>query len=329
MLAHREGAAARRRRRRSRPPAASWRGAEPHMVGRALVAERGRHRRVDREMRVRRRRRGGAGRASPAIRGCDAAIVRRLATVRWQRPSAVSGAGETVAALAAHIAEAEKAGGAQRCRAPPRRRCRARPARRGSGRRWGRRKPCARPRREIVPHLLDALQRRGAREGDRRRLGGRGEVAEAEPRIIVARPDDAVEIDLDQRHGSAPDGEEGVARLEAEQVGARRRRASPPRPRRHGHAAVGRGEIGRAARRRAASSRPSVPSRVPPSTSSRASRDGADLVGRRRHGRAAVENVDIALAAEAFAPRASASPPRPTGGACASPPARSSDSIAV
>ena len=33
----------------------------------------------------------------------------RFATDRWQRPSAVSGAGETVAALAAHIADAELA----------------------------------------------------------------------------------------------------------------------------------------------------------------------------------------------------------------------------
>ncbi|GAA3270398.1 hypothetical protein GCM10020258_44140 [Sphingomonas yabuuchiae] len=36
-------------------------------------------------------------------------MVSRLATVRWQRPSRVSGAGETVAALAAHIAEADSA----------------------------------------------------------------------------------------------------------------------------------------------------------------------------------------------------------------------------
>src|SRR3954471_18482114 len=36
-------------------------------------------------------------------------MVRRLATVRWHLPSPVSGAGETVAALAAHIAEADRA----------------------------------------------------------------------------------------------------------------------------------------------------------------------------------------------------------------------------
>src|SRR5690242_13421106 len=34
-------------------------------------------------------------------------IVFRLATVRWHFPSAVSGPGDTVAALAAHIAEAD------------------------------------------------------------------------------------------------------------------------------------------------------------------------------------------------------------------------------
>ena len=54
---------------------------------------------------------------------------------------------------------------------------------------------------QIVPHLLEALQRRRAREGGLARIGGGGEIAEAEPGIIVARPDDAVEIDLDQRHG--------------------------------------------------------------------------------------------------------------------------------
>ena len=36
-------------------------------------------------------------------------MVTRFATLRWQRPSAVSAAGETVAALAAHIGEADRA----------------------------------------------------------------------------------------------------------------------------------------------------------------------------------------------------------------------------
>src|SRR3954447_25644334 len=36
-------------------------------------------------------------------------MVRRLATVRWHLPSAASGAGDTVAALAAHIAEEDMA----------------------------------------------------------------------------------------------------------------------------------------------------------------------------------------------------------------------------
>src|SRR3546814_18767316 len=41
-------------------------------------------------------------------------MVTRLATVRWHRPSALSGAGETVAAFAAHIDEADQAR-ARRC----------------------------------------------------------------------------------------------------------------------------------------------------------------------------------------------------------------------
>jgi hypothetical protein len=36
-------------------------------------------------------------------------MVRRFATVRWHFPSLASGAGETVAAFAAHIAEADMA----------------------------------------------------------------------------------------------------------------------------------------------------------------------------------------------------------------------------
>ncbi len=36
-------------------------------------------------------------------------MVTRLAVVRWQRPSRVSGPGETVAALAVHIDEADHA----------------------------------------------------------------------------------------------------------------------------------------------------------------------------------------------------------------------------
>src|ERR1044072_8144517 len=68
----------------------------------------------------------------------------RLATVRWQRPSAVSDAGETVAAFAAHIGEAESALASKRVSAPA-----ALVPRLAShalfGRRWGRKMPCGRP----------------------------------------------------------------------------------------------------------------------------------------------------------------------------------------
>ena len=53
---------------------------------------------------------------------------------------------------------------------------------------------------QIGAHLLHALQRRLARMRDRAVIVGRGDVAGAEARIIVARPDDAVEIDLAEAH---------------------------------------------------------------------------------------------------------------------------------
>ena len=131
------------------------------------------------------------------------AMVRRLATVKWQRPSAVSAAGETVAAFAAHIAEAEKAAARSTSSAsatsvpssaepafvgPPVRKQDA----------LGETEP------EIVPHLGEALQRRRARRGDPALVRGGGEIAEAEAGIIVARPDHPVEIDLDHRHAQRP-----------------------------------------------------------------------------------------------------------------------------
>src|SRR5690606_12716202 len=52
--------------------------------------------------------------------------------------------------------------------------------------------------RAVVAHLLEPLQRRFARIGHVARMGGRREVAEAEAGVVVARPDDPVEVDLDQ-----------------------------------------------------------------------------------------------------------------------------------
>src|SRR5688572_1804810 len=51
-----------------------------------------------------------------------------------------------------------------------------------------------------MAHLLDALERRCARKSDHALVHGRGDVADAQSRIIVARADDAVEVDLDKRH---------------------------------------------------------------------------------------------------------------------------------
>src|SRR5205085_8620867 len=89
---------------------------------------------------------------------------------------------------------------------------------------------------EIVPHLGDALQRRLARESGGAGIGGGGEIAEAEPRIIVARPDDPVEIDLDQSHDfSAPRrGNYRPASSRATPRSGRRGQPRPPRPPGHG-----------------------------------------------------------------------------------------------
>ena len=53
---------------------------------------------------------------------------------------------------------------------------------------------------QVGAHLLEALQRRRPRLRDVAGIARRGEVAEAQPRVIVAGADDAVEIDLAQAH---------------------------------------------------------------------------------------------------------------------------------
>jgi hypothetical protein len=89
---------------------------------------------------------------------CGASMLRwgmeeRLATERWVSPSVLSGRGETVAALAVHIAEAEKllrkrAGSASHAARQTSRSLPAKPMRRShaaSGRSWGSSRPCGRP----------------------------------------------------------------------------------------------------------------------------------------------------------------------------------------
>ena len=145
--------------------------------------------------------------AAKATRSCSSVcghswlrcgIVRKLATVRWQRPSPVSGAGETVAALAAHIAEADSASGEQRLGGLERGAELVQPA--AVGPRVGDEEALREPERQVGAHLGDALQRGGAGLRDLLRVAGRGEVAQAQARIIVAWPDDPVEIDLGERH---------------------------------------------------------------------------------------------------------------------------------
>ena len=197
MLARGEGTARTRHRRKSRSPArratapAACGWPRPRRRTRAAPAH-------ERRTRV----------AAKASRNCASVaghswlrcgMVRRLATVRWHLPSAVSGAGETVAALAAHIAEADMAlaaspGSAFSIPAPSS----ASQARCGRG--CGTKMPWSNPSARLARILAKPFERGFARP---RHLAGvlrRGEVAEAEAGIIVAGPDDAVEIDLDQRH---------------------------------------------------------------------------------------------------------------------------------
>lgn len=122
-------------------------------------------------------------------------IVTRFATERWQRPSAVSGAGETVAALAAHIAEAERAlGNDAETSWPPRgsegsRVSPSSPNQRSSGRSCGSNSPCTSPGPQIGARLFQPLQRRRARMRDAARISCRRKIAKAQPAIIVARAD--------------------------------------------------------------------------------------------------------------------------------------------
>ena len=163
MLARREGAA-RHAIDEDLDAGLAMRRRQPHVIGRALVAERRRDRRVDREMRaIAKATRSCASVAGHSWLRCG--MVRRLATVRWHLPSAVSGAGETVAAFAAHIAEADialaaSAGSASSIVVPSS----ASQARWGRG--CGRKMPCAKPEREVGAHLVDALRAPRARGCD-------------------------------------------------------------------------------------------------------------------------------------------------------------------
>ena len=142
-------------------------------------------------------------------------MVRRLATVRWHLPSAVSGAGETVAALAAHIAEADIAlaastGSASSIVVP------SSASQRAVRPRVRQENALREAEREIRAHLVEALKRRRAGLRHLPGIAGRGEIAEAQTGIIVAGADDAVEIDLAEGH--LADHHHAVADLDLEQL---------------------------------------------------------------------------------------------------------------
>ena len=160
MLARREGAAATRHRRRPRRPARRARGASRMWLAAPSSPKAGGTGPWTAKASLAKASRSCASVAGHSWLRCG--MVRRLATVRWHLPSAVSGAGETVAALAAHIAEADMALAASAGSASSMS-CRARASQARSGRGCGRKMPCARPSAEVGAHLVDALQRRGAR----------------------------------------------------------------------------------------------------------------------------------------------------------------------
>src|SRR3546814_1803772 len=85
-------------------------------------------------------------------------MVMRLATVRWHLPSRVSGAGETVAALAAHIAEADQAA-ARTCGSASSTVVPNFASQALSGRSWGRKRPWVSPRSEEHTSELQSLMR--------------------------------------------------------------------------------------------------------------------------------------------------------------------------
>ena len=180
----------------------AMRWGQPHVIGRALVAE------CRRDRRDEPRRAAGSANAIcscasvPGHSWLRCGMVRRLATVRWHRPSAVSGAGETVAALAAHIARCRhRIGGKRRLGLLDRRPERGR-ASRGAGAGAAGRCPGASPSARFA-RILSSPERRRRGCDTCAGVARRGDVAEAQPRIIVARADDPVEVDLAQRHLSA------------------------------------------------------------------------------------------------------------------------------
>ena len=215
------------------------------------------------------------------------AMVRRLATVRWQRPSARVGRGRDGRGIGRPHRRGGEGGGAERVAAPSS----TLGAERGqpvavraggaaaAGPAPGRGRDCAR----ILAMPCSAAARGMARR--RPLLAVAARLPRLRPGIIVARPDDAVEIDLDAAPCSAADREEACRPARGRAAAALAGSSVAAAVGVGRDLAVAGGEIGEPAGARAASSRPSASSPVPASVSSRASRTvriwsvGADMVG--------------------------------------------------
>ena len=285
-----------RHRRRPRPPAAPCAAHSRMWLAAPSSPNGGGHGRVHREGRI------GKGeaelaRASPGHSWLRCGIVTRLATVRWHRPSAVSGAGETVAAFAAHIAEADSACACE-MRSPPRHsRARGLSSQASSGAARGRRMPWVSPSARLA-RILAMPSSAAARGCDLAGVARRGEVAGAQAGIIVARADDAVEL-ISTQHQRATDIGNLVALADAE----RSRRRAVDHDAAAGLARCLPNAQRKSARRPAATSARSPPSSSTATTVSRLRHRAMVRIWsvRRGHRRAAVENVDVVFEREPLA----------------------------
>src|SRR5690606_41929101 len=165
-----------------------------------------------------------AGRSWRSVSGhsCErCGIVTRLATVRWQRPSAVSGAGETVAALAVHIDEADHAPAISTGSVCESAAIVSSHAALGRGR--GTKNPCARPS-ATLPRIFASPCRAAARGYD---TSPACAVAARLPKLSPAwlwlgptRPSKLISVSMrpSSREGSPRHAPHRVARLRAQQL---------------------------------------------------------------------------------------------------------------
>ena len=150
------------------------------------------------------------------------------------------------------------------------------------GRGCGSKTPWARPSPRLARIFSTPCSAAARGKSDLAGIGGRGEVAEAEPGIIVARPDDAVEIDLAERHHLGARWR--AAGRRARPRAARRRRRSSVAPVLAATSRPSRSSRRNRAAAPAASSifLPTVAVADPRTAPVARLADGADLVGRAR-----------------------------------------------